>query len=490
MELEVPVESPQGRGLPWFTASQPGDVEAAFADARTHDRAVLADFFAVWCPPCDLLRDEFLNAPARRELLSRFTLLKLDADAPASFSVKDRFRVGGYPTVLLLTADGEVIDRIVGYPGGDAMAERLERHRTPESLDALRGRRGRAEGQARRAPGLALSKRLHAQGDADEAWSVLEEDLGAPDTWVDPDEVRWGASLAAELARPAAADLMVRRARLPGALSERVSAVRSAAKTLRVASGPAAADAYLDEHRSALLDEFRSRIGATVAWGADGSGADVRRLVVGGPAAQWDLVDAAYFLGTWPGIDEATSRDLMAVGASAATLGILQAEGRSAAGPPSASVSLSLRPTIGAVTSEQMDILRRREGRYHDLVSLLVAAGLHDTAEDYLRRLVATFPGTFTWHYRYAGFLRDHRSPAEALPEAEAALKHAYGDHALRAARRAAEILEALERPTDAREVVDAALRSPAPPQEDVRTHRYRQALEAIADRLPPTAEK
>ena len=67
-------------------------------------------------------------------------------------------------------------------------------------------------------------------------------------------------------------------------------------------------------------------------------------------------------------------------------------------------------------------------GRGRELGGLLVAAGLHDTAEDYLRRLVATFPGTFTWHYRYAGFLRDHRSAAEALPEAEAALKASGGE--------------------------------------------------------------
>ena len=481
-----PAGQPPRDHLAWFDAARPGDVEAAFQDAQARGTAILADFFAVWCPPCDLLRDEFLHAPPRHDLLSKFTLLRLDADSPASFPLKDRYAVTGYPTVLVLAGDGGLLDRIVGYPGAPALAERLAAHVVPVSVQELRRQYAEAPAESKVTAGLALSARLAATGALDDAWAVLLQAVESPRT-VGPAALPWVAELAAELGRPEAVDLAILRADQPGPLDERAGAVLTAAALLREADGPnagQAADAYLALQRPALLAELREQTAATVAWTADGSGADVKRRIAGGPARQWRLVDAAYALGTWPDIDAAEARDLLAIGASASTLGILQSEGRAGLGPADLQISISLRPTIGAVTVEQADVLRRHEGRYHDLVSLLVKADLLDTAEDYLRRLVATFPTTFTWHYRYAGFLRDHRSAEEARGPAEQALSHAYGDNALRAANRLAEILDALERRDEAREVVSAALSVPEPAEAGVRTHRYRKTLTELSDRL------
>lgn len=484
--------------LRWFDASKSGDVEAAFADAARRETTVLADFFAVWCPPCDLLRDEVLHAPEYRELLKSYTLLRLDADAPESFGAKDRYAVGGYPTVLILAPDGELLDRIVGYPGAAQMARRLRRDTPIQSLPDLRASYDAAEEAEKDALGLVLAKRLVAVGDDDDAWAVLLASAGPPlskdddqfEGW--PAEViRWGTRLAVDVRAPEADQLVLLRAALPGTLDERALAVVAADQSLRSMDSPdpeAAADAFLKTHRDPLLADFRALVGATVTWGADGSGADVTRLVAGGAPQQWRILDAAYYLGTSSGLkDTQEGRDLLAIGASAATLGILQAAGKSPIGPPELELTIGLRPTIGPVTAEQMQLLRAHEGRYHELVSLLIAGGLVDVAEDYQRRLVATFPDTFTWHYRYAGFLRDHRSPSEALPSAELALKHAYGDNALRAALRTAEILLSLGRVDDSLAVIDAALGNLTPEEEGVRTHRYRSALQALRVQLVPS---
>ncbi|GEM_PF-1837917 len=494
---ESPHRPPSGtsahRPLPWFDAAEPGGVEAAFADAATRETVVLADFFAVWCPPCDLLRDEFLHAPEHRDLVERFTLLRLDADSPDSFATKDRYRVGGYPTVLILAANGEVLDRIEGYPGRAAMATRLEPLLGPRlSLQDLRDRYEvtAAASPERHEAGRRLVARLAAEGAEAEAFDVLLDAFGPVLLQQDDHGEGWpvdvvplATDLAVSLERPEADHLLLLRAALPGSLDERALAVRAAAKSIEGGKGvdpAAAAAAFVADHRAPILAELRAQVAPTVTWTADGSGADVTRLLGGGPAQQWRIMDAAYYLATTVGTPEDEARDLFALAASSATLGILQSGGKSPSQPPELEMSIALRPTIGAVTVEQMQLLRAHEGRYHDLVSVLIKAGLHDVAEDYLRRLVATFPDTFTWHYRHAGFLRDHRSAEEALPAALSALEHGYGDNALRAATRLAQILETLGRADEALDVIDVALAAPTPAEENVRTHRYRGALQAL----------
>lgn len=93
------------------------DVEAAFAQARSSGRLVLIDFGAVWCPPCNLLNAEVLEDPEDAAALAPFVLLKVDVDRFDSWPIKDRYAVGGYPTMVLARPDGTEVDRLLGYPG-------------------------------------------------------------------------------------------------------------------------------------------------------------------------------------------------------------------------------------------------------------------------------------------------------------------------------------------------------------------------------------
>lgn len=101
-----------------FRADAAPIVDAAFATAAARGVPVLLDFAAVWCPPCNQLAAEVLHpgAPA----LDAVVVATVDVDDPTSWPVKNRYRVGGYPTVVLARADGAELGRIVGYPGRDA----------------------------------------------------------------------------------------------------------------------------------------------------------------------------------------------------------------------------------------------------------------------------------------------------------------------------------------------------------------------------------
>lgn len=93
--------------------------EAAFDAATADGRRVILDFGAVWCPPCNLMAAELFEAEEPPEVLASFHLAALDADDPTSFTLKDRYDVTGYPTVVVVEADGTEVSRIVGYPGRD-----------------------------------------------------------------------------------------------------------------------------------------------------------------------------------------------------------------------------------------------------------------------------------------------------------------------------------------------------------------------------------
>lgn len=90
-------------------ASRP--VPAPGAPAR------LLDFGAVWCPPCNLLNAEILHDPDEATLLAPYEIMPIDVDRKESWSLKDRYSVGGYPTLVAVDAAGNEVARLVGYPG-------------------------------------------------------------------------------------------------------------------------------------------------------------------------------------------------------------------------------------------------------------------------------------------------------------------------------------------------------------------------------------
>ena len=102
-------------------AHQPIPLDAAWATALADDRLVLIDFGAVWCPPCNLLAAEVLHDDADAAALAGFVLAEVDVDRRESWPTKDRYAVGGYPTLVVARPDGTEIDRLVGYPGEAAV---------------------------------------------------------------------------------------------------------------------------------------------------------------------------------------------------------------------------------------------------------------------------------------------------------------------------------------------------------------------------------
>ena len=91
------------------------DIKGTFAAAKKEKKPVIIDFFGIWCPPCNELDETVFETTRFIEKAKSFKLLKVDADRPDSWKLKDKYKVGGYPTVIFVDSVGSELYRIVGY---------------------------------------------------------------------------------------------------------------------------------------------------------------------------------------------------------------------------------------------------------------------------------------------------------------------------------------------------------------------------------------
>src|SRR3990172_3523733 len=113
------------------------DYEAALARAAKEHKLVLLDFTGSdWCGFCIQLENEVLSKPQFAEFSAKnLVLVKVDfprekklpaAEAAQNARLSRRFKVEGYPTVIVLNTKGEKLGAIVGYQPGSGVVTYLE----------------------------------------------------------------------------------------------------------------------------------------------------------------------------------------------------------------------------------------------------------------------------------------------------------------------------------------------------------------------------
>ena len=112
----VNAEAPSAAGgIAW----QKGDVDAAFAVAKTANKPVFLYWGAVWCPPCNQVKATIFD---RQDFIERsrfFVPVYIDGDSPSAQRLSARFKVVGYPTMILFKPDGTEITRLPGEVDAD-----------------------------------------------------------------------------------------------------------------------------------------------------------------------------------------------------------------------------------------------------------------------------------------------------------------------------------------------------------------------------------
>jgi thioredoxin-related protein len=101
-------------GIAWQLASSDADVDRAFALARQSGKPVFLYWGAVWCPPCNQVKATLFSRADFVERTKSFVPVYVDGDKPGAQKVASRFKVSGYPTMVLFKPDGSEITRLPG----------------------------------------------------------------------------------------------------------------------------------------------------------------------------------------------------------------------------------------------------------------------------------------------------------------------------------------------------------------------------------------
>lgn len=99
--------------------------EEAFAQARKSGKPLMIDFYGIWCPPCNELKDSVFSKPKFQESAKSFVQLKLDADSAQSEALSQRYGIQGFPTVIFASPQGDEISRVVGFRPMDQFLDEM-----------------------------------------------------------------------------------------------------------------------------------------------------------------------------------------------------------------------------------------------------------------------------------------------------------------------------------------------------------------------------
>lgn len=124
-------------------AFEPGT--PAFSDvlakAKAQSKPVFIDFSTEWCGWCKRLDKDTFSRPEVGEAMTAFVNVHVDAEKGEGVSLAKKYGVTGFPTLVVVDAAGDEVDRIVGYLKPEPFVKEVKRILSGEgTLPALKAK--------------------------------------------------------------------------------------------------------------------------------------------------------------------------------------------------------------------------------------------------------------------------------------------------------------------------------------------------------------
>lgn len=416
---------PQGK-IPTAKGFIANDPAKALKAAKKNKQLLFIDFYAIWCPPCNMLDELVFDEKAFVEKSKKdFVKLKLDADSDVSWDWKSRYNIRGYPTIVVANTDLQEIGRVVGYRSSaflqQWMADQLKNQNQP--LEALE--------KSYVAKESLTAEQQHRLGE----W------------YFENKKYTEAEKILAELKEVKSQKLLV-QAKLEQLPEEK--------KDQKISILKKAIDQFSEEPEAAL-------------WLYDLTDLDTKAAIrflkkfdqnFPKMSQQQKLDESGY-----------TSADMYSI-AGEIYLKLEQKE-------KSIQAYLQAADAFGAM-AKQSTLKVSRGPNLERAYCLYKAEKLEEAAVLY-ESMINAYPQEFTFNYNYASVLFRLKKSDKALPYASKAVDYSYGDNWIRAVSLKAKIEMALEQYSLAEKSVRFALEKVTlPKQENVRTHQLYKQLQTL----------
>jgi thioredoxin 1 len=99
------------------------NLPAAISAAKGKTNLILVDFNASWCGPCQKYKKEVFRSDEFKKATKEIFLVDIDVDKQAPLA--EKYKVSEIPDIRIVTADGKVVGRILGYAGQDGLLKAI-----------------------------------------------------------------------------------------------------------------------------------------------------------------------------------------------------------------------------------------------------------------------------------------------------------------------------------------------------------------------------
>jgi len=104
-----------------------GTYEEALAFAKKENKAIFLDAYTSWCGWCkELDKKTFSDEDFSSYMNENYVNVKMDMETPEGVKIGQKYKVSGYPTILVIHKNGDLAHRIVGFLQAPAMMKEVK----------------------------------------------------------------------------------------------------------------------------------------------------------------------------------------------------------------------------------------------------------------------------------------------------------------------------------------------------------------------------